>query len=758
MTDKLIGFLSELKKNTLSSLTSYEMCNIPVLLDNLEFIHKNGYYYDDQYTDTDQIKDKETFLVKNLPVKVDAKTNIYSCSLDEAIYNKYVYPILIFINHKLHLSRDITIVEDYHYTYLVFEDIDEQIQDIECILLPSFTNIEYTNNNEEYNESTLYFDIDGNCTDDMEKAYIKIEFKDIFNNSILYGKTLELSTNDTFSISSNDKETSILQNILLFKDGKLWMDGIQYISEIKTNVFKYTGNESVILKSHKLINKKYFNPSMKNNHSNIIDMDKMTDNRIYEKFDFKYDSNKSLEQNVSDTLDYIANYDSTIFNEYIKTYSNIESITYLGKDIINRLNSYGELIMPRRRSILHDNLYDNYVIIFVNNELYKYYHLLEYDKDKFKVPMIIKNDDIVEFLYFYNANNEIGELVLSDSDTYIDDRFDLSNCELFSNDIEEPLFDVEGDSIQESIPFTYTTVDKNKCIYNISCENPYYSNKRVTICNKNQFRHCFKVIYEDRLDIELSKDFKYCRNKDRFFVFINGKKIEKEYFRLVYNEQNTPINKYSIYFNLILHENDVVNVFYLPNTYERYIYTNNIVSSNGIIVDTSSTLLNLSNDYYMIFVNGKRILTEQLLPITKDKMKINIDTTSKNNIVLYRLVDPINELSELLNKDDSWSNIYNDIPTANKLFYNTTHTDTDENMYNEIVDNKAVVYEVINDFYLRSGIYTGDPIFYTYDDSVIDESLTDSEGNYIIKAMNANSKDKANIYNTDYMEVETDDL
>lgn len=756
--NKLISFLSDLKRKTSSSLYSYEMCNVPVILDNIEFIHKNGYHYDDNYIDTVQIKDKETYLVKNLPVKVDAKTSIYTCSLEEAIYNKYIHPILIFINHKLYMPKNITVVEDYHYTYLVFDDIDVGINSIECILLPHYTNISYTNPDEIYNESTIYFDIDGNCIEDINNAYLKVEFKDIFDNIFVYGKTLELNTNDEFKITLNDKEMSIMNNILLFKNGSLWSEGLQYINEIKPNVFRYIGEDTVIMKSHKLINKIYFNPSIRNNHSDIVDMNKIDDNRVYAPFDFKYDNNKSLEENVNSTLEYISKYDSTIFNDYIKTYSNIESIIYSGKDILSRVNSEGELIMPRRMSMINNDLYDNYVIIFVNSELYKYYHLLEYDKDKFKIPMIVKEDDNIELLYFYNANNEVGELILSNNDTYIDNRFDLNNCELYSDDIEEPLFDVEGDAIQENIPFTYKVIDQDKCIYNISCENPYYLNKRVTICNKNQFRHCFKVIYEDRLDVVLSKDFKYCRNKDRFFVFINGKKIEKEYFRLVYNDQNTPINKYCIYFNLILHEGDIVNVFYLSNTYERYLYTNDIVESKGIIIDTSSALLNLSNDYYMIFVNGKRILTDQLIPITKDKMKIDVDTTSKNNIVMYRLVDPIDELSGLLNEEDTWSNIYDNLSSDKQININTSHTDTEEDIYNEVVDNKAVVYEVINDFYLRSGIYNGEPLFYTYDDEVIDESNTDSEGNYIIRAYDAKVKDKANIHKTNYSEVEINGL
>lgn len=123
------------------------------------------------------------------------------------------------------------------------------------------------------------------------------------------------------------------------------------------------------------------------------------------------------------------------------------------------------------------------------------------------------------------------EIILkSDSDDqyYIGEDVDLNDFTMYSTNLYEDhkYFNIEVSKMaQYIIPFRYRYIDSRN-VYEIIPKHPFYYDKNCTLVSNRQFRYMYKKIkLEGVTDFDLSDEFKFCMDIDRYLVYINGRKL-----------------------------------------------------------------------------------------------------------------------------------------------------------------------------------------------------------------------------------------
>lgn len=157
---------------------------------------------------------------------------------------------------------------------------------------------------------------------------------------------------------------------------------------------------------------------------------------------------------------------------------------------------------------------------------------------------VVKNiNNINESLYFYT---------ISDNEAY----------PLVEVVKERPYKLDSGVIVNYNVPFSVINNGENR--YNITLNNNFYYNKPLTVVSKKIFRYKKFVAEYNQVDIRLGDDFKYCIDKNKYMIFINGRAINKDNFELAVPGYYNPFDQVVLYINIILLPGDEIEVFYLP--------------------------------------------------------------------------------------------------------------------------------------------------------------------------------------------------
>lgn len=744
MKNNIVNTIKNLLPYTNDSLINNQKISIP---SDYDLIKERRYSFDIHGVYHSAYRsDCLLFVSSNIPFRPNQKRHIFADTLDNLVKTKEVYPFLLFLNGLFIKWSNIIIIKDCKYSYFMVLNCKVDKYDHACTLIP--IDVSYEENSRNENLNTLFiFDKDGimhnHISSDLGDKYTIINKKNMdfyYENIILTeGKIQKCKLPVVYKLHK--------ENLMIFKNGalidkkNLELHGLNTFS-VNNNTFN---NDVYVAKIFYYLdtNKSKDNIYKIKNQNKLIEEINSTNTvpeymkKLNESFNFNYEDHVEYENNLMNSLNYIMKYNSDlIFDEVYSDDNKIVSRVYTGKEIKDKMANTGYVTMSRKSG---DNL-NNYPIMFVNGELYKYYNELVIINKNFSFPVYnndsIKDDDLVEFVIFKNVDNSETEIVLysAGNDVYLlNNELDLSNMKLFTIDPHTPEFHIEKhESIQYEIGFDWERIDNNMKTKLVPHDNFYYD-KRLTLASKRQFRYTrYRVLEKNEVDIILPSTFKYCNNKLQYLVFVNGRKINSVNYKITIIKDTRPFDDISVYLNIKLKADDVVDIFYVPEEMEETYISADIPTSGTIIVDRTKFQYNLNKNLYLIFINGKKITKDQMYNIDSNKLKITVDTNSIKNLSILKYVKDDELLSTIFNenKDDITTilDTLND-DTINDLFGNANITDTENDILENVHDMKLIMYKLVKDYWLRPHINIGEEVMFDFDD---EEFEKDADGNVLI--------------------------
>ena len=494
------SYVEKLKHHTYRALEDVQESKCPCYYD-LMASRVYQYSYDANYYDIDD-NGVQIYLCKNLPFvkKKEYKPLDIRCMAD-MVRDDTIKPFMLFINGKAIKWSNITIIRDWHESFLIISNMDEtEYEDVECILYPCTIRYGEDNLINEQSTSGLYFDKDGLFTTDTSTIEMRIE---ILDDDII--STTQRIDKDKNYIEMDLKlnQLSTINNIFIFDNGKFYSDNIYYLKNTGYNIYGYEKDSAnVVFRTF------YFIESLesKNMIFNIPNTEQVKEDAISSingesspylsslnyNFDFHFSKNKSYERNISEAIDYIASYDISLIMDYYKKQSNFSSMTYTGNQINERITNDGYLVINRQRK----NYETDDIIVYKNGILYEEYHNIIKDHKVFKIPMNgILNTDIIEIIrYNHIHNSNYAITVNSESDAItIMNYFNKYGFHLYANSQSGNYASYdEQSSLQYDVSYSYINYyDKydNYKHSNIKFTNPYFYGKKLNIISDRQFRY-----------------------------------------------------------------------------------------------------------------------------------------------------------------------------------------------------------------------------------------------------------------------------
>lgn len=535
-----------------------------------------------------------------------------------------------------------------------------------------------------------------------------------------------------------------------------------------TMVFKPAMIETNIKHSDNFINRDYFIDKILN-HVTSDDKDSKIGEFIFlanEELNYFYLDNLLYDNNFNKGFDTIMEYNPLLFNDLTKT--TIKSTVLSGKVANESLtfalgneNRKG-LKIPRYRYKDHET----YVIIFLNGELIENYSEMYAASNYFFLPINnnFANGDVIELLFFtYCDNNEINfttiDNMISKFDSSEDPQFVKS--ELFKEYIRPEDIKIFCD-YPEEIMIYKNLIDKDSNIaFNISYRDTSgnllvfkdvvtnQSNKLTAVSSR---KFIYERLYVDQKSyrIKLDERFKYCDNQKQYLLFINGRRMEDDSFFITVPKYSRPFWGIYLYTRKYVGPEDRIEIFYVPE--ELYnINTDETPATFGVngYIETKKNYLDVpyDDDFYLYFINGKKIPHSDIIPIdshtvrvksdTKSLLRLNINPayrTTHPTITSYMKGDNLSKYDYLINYiKDSFG--YSELDA---LFNSHIQmSDIEEDAIWRNVNRIAILNEIVRDFWVTSGYaYNEQPFVYDY---ALDEIIIkDDNGNYILPALDAN--------------------
>lgn len=760
--------VEELRYHTNSRVRTLQKSKIPTFGD-IKLYGRKYYIFDGNKYPTRNIY-TQSYLAVNLPYSVTlSKNDNYIDSMINMIIHNKIQPFMLFIQGRFIKWSDITIVKDYSYSYIIIHNMInyKDYDNTETVILPCY--IKYGETIKEISKLGIGFDSNGLLSATNINTYIDILDKNI------HGETIILNNNKYYFNIPTDQYIS-KYNFIIFKNNIPYKKGIDKIIERGANIFEYSDIEE--LKTSVIYIKVYYyiNGNLDNTILRRLDNESIKNDIITQittgvspsylesakvTFDFTHSRDKKYSENLLSSIDYIMKYNSDLFNDTYLKISNIESILYKGKDILDMCDDKGFFHLFRKSK---DYRYDTFVMMFKNNKLFENFNTIKYNINMLEIFIDgkISDDDNIELLFFSKVCNlELPIIITKDKPILLSEPYNIEDLMIYSDKIESTEFDIynEYHSIQYKVPFTYEKIDdKVKIIFN----DEWFYGKELSIIPSRQFRYCYNNISKDRLSITLSPDFKFCHDIENYMIFINGQKLDPDQYRLTNMIKDVPFDDLSIYTDIIMKPGDKIEAFYIPDKIRSIVVRGTIPDTGTIEVDMDKLSYNFSKNLHFIFVNGMKIYPDSMVDVGRNKIRIKNDIGSINNLCIIEHIDSISILTDIFIKSsDLWTNFINSLTEDeyNKLIKGTTITNTFSDMKEMQTTSKAVIYEIINNYYRVDGIVnnnkSNNEFLYTYNSDMINENDYDDNGNYIIRVADANIEDKAAIYHT--TEDEKDD-
>lgn len=679
----LPGHIQDLILHTYDAIQDIQMAGTPVLYD-IQPYKQHEYMFDGSefYNNT---WGTQIFSCTNLPYdKRRCVKEAYIDSMANMIENQEMRPFLLFLNGKAIPWSDVTIVRDWSYSYLIIETTDPYENDLTCVVFPC--DIRYGEDNnclpEDVCDTYFYFDSEGKLTSNRNNVSIRVE---VIDKNIV-GGTFDYS-NKYIEVENNYTQKASERNIFVFENNTFFPDSRFYIQDHDKDIFTYLRDtDGVIFKTfywikandyygimYKIPNGEYVKTERikqaKNNTDSVTDS-------FTPPFNYHFWRNKTWEQNVAQAVAYIMQYDMSLLVQYYKEQSHIQSYTFTGRYLIDRVpKDGGWLIMPRSRK----NSYDDYIMVFRNHHLYEYYKEIQYDTHNFKIPIFnhVGRDDIIEIVHFKEVDNNYYHLTITSDkrSDYIPEGLRYDNFLLYANSPSGKQFydkfSVER-GVQYDVEFAYKNnfneISGKYISTDFKLSDEYYLDKPINIASKRQFRHMYYNIFYERNEVNLDPSFRFCHDKSKYMIFKNWKLLLQSDWDLIIPTNETPAMYTSLYFNDTLYEGDEIEIFYLPMSYDEIDITDQINwsmynSVGDINIDMSSLGYQFDKDLFWLSFDGNKVNYSCIENINNHRCRLTADPTindpsrglTKSKVYLYRFLQPDQLLGKLYSYSDKWS-------------------------------------------------------------------------------------------------------
>lgn len=759
-------------------------------------------YEDEKYTIGENANIR-VFQVYNLPLLHNYIHNKkFYISFNEAINRRILIPIIL---TKITIGEDgnkyenailwkdmVVVRNEYNDFYLLISNIPDAITDnqIGCIRLPF--NIKYNSNIPAKN----LFPTIGFVFNDLGEAILsEDDYKEssmsvsIITNDLNYN-TFNFPNGTNGFIIDIDKGNVIFQNnLILYKEGLIVTDSERYLTMVRPNTFLFNypeDCEDIIIKAY------YFNRANKScdnlynlDHDSIItylqmDIDGAAPSFI-EKLHESLDLDSLIVHNQDDPFDpnnddylsilekrynKIISYNKKLlFSDETSSEYNLDNLVVdhiTGKEIYESEDEdTGICTLPLRRWKNSEGRYNGTFkpIIFVNNELYKYYHtLILNNNDTYSFySRDISFDDKVEIYYIGQTEDtwEYKEYIINvpSSTKKIKSKWDVRNCMIFEKNpvpIEYPdVVEYDHGTLQYYIDFTCIKEDDET--YTINFADSSYYDKDLILVTKDQFL-TYSDVSEDgeNIHIILPEEFKYAHEPSHYLVFLNGRRIDNSRLEFNIPKKDNPFYEISIYSSIIFQDKDRVDVIYLPFAVSDIAHATDIDTRTGLLtIDANDLPFGLNKENYLLFVNGYKVNNDNINIISDNVLQLTKNIDSVSNITLSLVEMNPNQASSLFMTDD-WNDLITSLTDEEiaSLYDRVNITDTDISILENETYKKAVLLEIYKDYY---GLhYSGIPLNYTTNDTLLDPNYKDRDDNILIDAANARSNTSVNF--DDYYE------
>lgn len=748
---KIIDVIEKVKHNTSTSIENIQKAKIPsvykLILERRYSFKTHGFYHS-AYKETSLL-----YLCHNLPYTIDHSRHVFSLNLKDLVEKGWIQPFLLFVDNKFIKWSDITIINDCNYAYILIDN-NSNLYTPECECIVLHFNINYNEKLTRIPNNSLFSfnDIGLHCIQTREDELYTCITPNEYGLSVYHEDILLNEGVKQQSLLNGDYKL-FASNYIAFRNGYLDTDAsiVQHgLNLFSVNDNKFKGNDYLCkLFYYTNTNSSLDNINVPPNRSHIFNRLNVDNTYDYMKtlsipFDFKFDRNLEYDQNIRKALDYIMEYNGNIMQDIYKEVSNIKSLRYTGKQIKVLQDDKGYVKMSRK---YNDSL-NSGIMIFVNGLLYNSYNELKFDTKDFTFPVVdIKDNDVIEILYFKNIDNRITPMYFSSeaSDEYqIDTSIDLENCSLYTTNPEKMSFNIDRiDTAQYEVPFQYKRLNGNNC--EVKLLDSFYYDKSLNLTSRRQFRYMCQIMKADSRSLVLSKDFNFCTDESRYMVFINGRKIDKVDYILTMIRPSRPFYEISAYIRLKLKAGDKLEVFYVPEVLHEIVTTPELYYNGKVVINRDTISYDLNKDLYMIFVNGRKLTPDELVDIGSNRIKISGNLKSLKNLTIIKHVEDNIVLSTIFGSTNSLMDKVCEetfeIPGEfdKMIDTNIKASDNEVNIKQGSTSTKSLVYEVIRDYYLRPYINTGEEFDYDFYPEFTDK---DDDGNILIDYLDANKEDK----------------
>lgn len=466
-------------------------------------------------------------------------------------------------------------------------------------------------------------------------------------------------------------------------------------------------------------------------------------------FEMAMTTTKHYPENLADAIKTIFKYNASLFNEAFLKKSNLKIECHEGSEVLSWVNENGEIVLTRD----HSNMVEEYILMLVNGELYKYTSLTKYETNKCTIPIQGVNDsDTIEFLRFLNVNNSETKITVKENDGFIkyDNSIISNDMVLFCHEQNDNFFDFPADGIQH-FPVEYELETNDAGEIKINLKNPFYYGKQLTVVYKNRYKHFWFNLHEttDTYTVNLGDKFMYCNEYSKFLVFYNGRRLGSDHYRLTLPVRTTtPFHKFDIYLSIPCSEGDRLDVIYVPSMFKDICMIPSIPVSGDIVVDKKSLGYDLSTDLYMVWVNGKKIPKDHVVDIDSTHMRIIADVQSTETVCITQYIPDIDILIEPFRENEAlWDQVTAQL-TKEEIEQLLSITGIDINniepsVYANAVDIRAIMFELIREQYIMNPrVDITNAFIYDYQDvdtTAIDHR--DAANNAILMVNDANRQD-----------------
>ena len=600
--DCIENVVNDALHHTDDEITAIQKNLLPQIVDvRYKFLRTRQYRYNN-----DMIKDENHLIIKidglrekfyNVTKKEDT---IYILNMIEAINTGKIHPFALFINGKHVNWTDITIVKDARYTYLLvprnpFKTIEEEIMTIKSLTyiyfpIPVFyTETRSDPPNSNYTQ-IFRFSLEGEMVDHGKVIYY-IDHPDVRFGEYRFASG-QVNAYD-LEIDHNVKLTA--NNFFIFKNRLL--DTTSTVAVDRLNLLYLNGEDDAkytiktfyrtdVNKPYNIINKFKNVQLAKDMVQGKVKNPRVDTKILNTPFNFTQDQKKDYNSNIKYNFRYMTAYDSAFLTKIYEMTNTVETKSYTGKEIRSKVNLFGILNML----LLKYKEKMTRVLVFCNGLLYKHYSDISYHISSFTMPIDLdelKDDDRFEFVFLKGINNWSEIIRYNNSTT------PMSFVQRASENKDEAApFEVDELLLYSRDPHEHRYKDKvrfnTRSWFNVPFEvnedgavivDEYYNNKEILYTTRNQFKYLFRNISKESLKIRLTPDFQTSMNINQYMVFVNGRFLNKSFYRLILPARDQAFTDPYLYSRVKFHPGDKVEVIYGPIEFKDIDDTGNMTTS-----------------------------------------------------------------------------------------------------------------------------------------------------------------------------------